>query len=115
MIDLHVDKKKMEANAKYCKEKGIVLPTIAQMQDPNGKIPQKVKDELKNIGLWDIHPRNLFRITWKNEQKVKGGLYHDTNYLVLPTELTGCKAKIIALCGKWFPTGAHKVGASFAC
>lgn len=114
MIDLNVDKKKMEANAKYCKEKGIILPTIAQMQNPD-LTPAKVKDELKNIGLWDVHPRNLFRITWKNEPKTKGGLYGDTNYLVLPPELTGCKAKIIALCGKWFPTGAHKVGASFAC
>ena len=25
------------------------------------------------------------------------------------------KAKIVALVGKWFPTGCHKVGASFGC
>jgi cysteine synthase len=25
------------------------------------------------------------------------------------------RARIFALCGKWFPTGAHKVGASFGC
>ena len=36
-------------------------------------IPQKIKDELKEIGLWDIHPRNLFRITWKNEGVESGG------------------------------------------
>jgi cysteine synthase len=114
MIDLKVDKKQMEANAKYCKEKGIILPTISQLRNPE-TIPQKIKDELKHIGLWDVHPRNLFRITWKNEQKKTGGGHNGPNYLVLPPELTGCKAKIIALTGKWFPTGAHKVGASYGC
>ena len=33
----------------------------------------------------------------------------------LPSELTGVEARIIALIGKWFPTGSHKVGASFGC
>ena len=33
----------------------------------------------------------------------------------LPPELTGVEARIIALVGKWFPTGSHKVGASFGC
>jgi hypothetical protein len=41
------------------KERNIIIPTYAQMKDPS-KIPAKVKDELKGIGLWDIHPRNLF-------------------------------------------------------
>jgi cysteine synthase len=35
--------------------------------------------------------------------------------MVLPPELTGVRARIIALVGKWFPTGAHKVGATFGC
>ena len=29
--------------------------------------------------------------------------------------MTGCKAKIVVLVGKWFPTGAHKVGATYGC
>ncbi|MCD6287397.1 MAG: pyridoxal-phosphate dependent enzyme, partial [Anaerolineae bacterium] len=29
--------------------------------------------------------------------------------------LTGVDARIIALVGKWFPTGSHKVGAAFGC
>ena len=33
----------------------------------------------------------------------------------IPPELTGVEARIIALVGKWFPTGAHKVGATFGC
>jgi cysteine synthase len=77
--------------------------------------PDNVKNELKNIGLWDIHPKNLFRISWKNEPIPHGGGFGNVNYMVFPSELTGVKAKIIALVGKWFPTGAHKVGATFGC
>ena len=36
------------------------------------KIPEKILDKLKGVGLWDFDPVNLFRITWKNEQKDKG-------------------------------------------
>ena len=32
-----------------------------------------------------------------------------------PSSLTGTPARIVALVGKWFPTGAHKVGAAFGC
>lgn len=76
-----------------------------------------MKAELANIGLWDVHPRNLFRITWKNEPKAKGGAFGGgPNFLELPSSLTGTPAaRIIAMVGKWFPTGAHKVGAAFNC
>ena len=36
------------------------------MVDP-GQIPEKIKAKLAGIGLWDIDPFNLFRISWKNE------------------------------------------------
>jgi cysteine synthase len=114
MIDLTMNRKQMEANAKYCRERKIKIPTFAQMKDPS-KIPASIKEELKGIGLWDIHPRNLFRISWKNQPTEKGGGFGDVNYIVLPSELTGVKAKIIMITGKWFPTGAHKVGATFGC
>ena len=74
-----------------------------------------MKEELKDIGLWDVHPRNLFRITWHNEPKAKGGGFGGVNYLELPPSLTGVPARIVVLIGKWFPTGAHKVGAAFSC
>lgn len=82
------------------------------MRNPD-KIPQKIKDELKNIGLWDTHPRNLFRITWKNEPKKVGGGFNGVNFIEFPKELTGVRSRIIMLIGKWFPTGSHKVGATF--
>ena len=76
------------------------------MRDPAGNVPEKIKKQLEKIGLWDINPLNLYRITWKNEQKEVGGEFGEANHLVLPSELTGCKAKIIALSGRWFPTKA---------
>ena len=104
----------MYKTAKLFAEKGIVLPTFKQMQQPE-LIPGKIRDKLKRIGLWDKHPLNLFRITWKNEPKETGGLYGDVNFIELPPELTGVKARIVVLIGKYFPTGAHKVGAAYGC
>jgi len=114
LIDLTVNEKQLRRTVERAKERGIVIPTFEQMKDPE-KIPQKIKEKLKDVGLWDVNPLNLFRITWKNEPKSKGGLYDGVNFLELPSELTGVKARIIALVGKWFPTGAHKVGATFGC
>jgi cysteine synthase len=62
-----------------------------------------------------LHPLNLFRITWKNEPVAKSGGFGGVNYIEFPTELTGVPARIVALVGRWFPTGAHKVGATFGC
>lgn len=115
LIDLDVNEKQLRKNAQRAKERGIVIPTFAQMKDPAG-IPSSVKEKLKTTGLWDIDPINLFRITWKNEPRKTGGLYQELpNYIELPYEITGVKARIFAMAGKFFPTGAHKVGASFAC
>lgn len=93
-------------------EKDIIIPTYEEMAHPE-KIPQGINDELRNIGLWDLHARNLFRITWKNEPVKSGGGFGDVNYMEIPKELTGIKARIIMLIGKYFPTGSHKVGATF--
>ena len=58
---------------------------------------------------------NLFRITWKNEPVDSGGGFGDVNFMEVPSEISGVDARIIALVGKWFPTGSHKVGATFGC
>jgi cysteine synthase len=113
-IDLTVYPDRLENSIKRARERNIIIPTFAQMKDPT-LIPAKYKEELKSIGLWELNPRNLFRITWKNEPKEKGGQFGGVNYMELPKSLTGVDARIIVLIGKWFPTGAHKVGASFGC
>jgi cysteine synthase len=113
-IDLTIHPERRKRAIQRARERNIIIPTYAQMKDPS-KIPASIKAELASIGLWDIHPRNLFRITWKNEPKASGGGYGGVNYIELPSSLTGTPARIIALVGKWFPTGAHKVGAAFSC
>jgi len=115
MIDLTVNKKVIELNIKKAKENNVILPTYKQMRQPETRIPDEIKDKLGSVGLWDINPLNLFRITWKNERKASGGLYGKPNYIVLPSKLTGVDAKIICMVGKYFPTGCHKVGASYGC
>ncbi len=114
MIDLTINKENLERNIKKARENNIVIPTYEQMKHPE-QIPDKIKDKLRNVGLWDVDPLNLFRITWKNEQKTFGGLFGGPNFIELPKELTGVNARIICMIGKWFPTGCHKVGASFGC
>ena len=115
LINLDINEDQLKKNAQIARERGIVLPTLDQMKNPN-KIPEETKKKLKNIGLWDTDTTNLFRISWKNEPKKEGGLFQDLpNYIEIPPEISGVKARIIALAGKFFPTGTHKVGASFAC
>ena len=96
------------------RERKILLPTLAQMKDP-GLIPDKIKARLTEVGLWDVDPVNLFRITWKNEPVEHGGLFNNGNWIEFPPELTGVSARIIGLQGKFFPTGSHKVGAAYGC
>jgi len=102
----------LENTIQRCRDRDIIIPTYAEMADP-GLIPSGIRDELGGIGLWDLNPRNMFRITWKNEPVDHGGGFGGVNLLELPPELTGVPARILMLVGKYFPTGSHKVGATF--
>ncbi len=113
-IDLTIYKDRRARAIQRARERNIIIPTYAQMKDP-AKVPVRIKEALRDVGLWDVDPCNLFRITWHNEPKDKGGGFGAVNYLELPSSLTGTRARIIVLVGKWFPTGAHKVGAAFSC
>ncbi|MEN8097448.1 MAG: pyridoxal-phosphate dependent enzyme [Chloroflexota bacterium] len=114
MIDLTINSKGLESAVEVARERNIIIPTFAQQRNPE-LIPDKIKEQLDSIGLWDIVSPNLFRITWKNEPVSSGGGFGGVNYVELPKSLTGVDARIICLVGKWFPTGAHKVGATFGC
>ena len=61
MIDLTISKERLRHNIRCAQERGVVLPTYAQMKDPK-KIPQNILDKLAVTGLWDLDPVNLFRI-----------------------------------------------------
>ncbi len=112
MIDLTINEEQLKRTVQRARERNIIIPTFEQMKNPD-LIPDRIKEELKSIGLWDVHPRNLFRITWKNEPVPFGGGFDGVNYMEIPSQLTGVPTRIIQLIGKWFPTGSHKVGATF--
>ncbi|MDP1678253.1 MAG: pyridoxal-phosphate dependent enzyme [Bacteroidota bacterium] len=107
-----INREVVKKTAARCKAQGITIPTFAQMRNPN-LIPDSVKQKLPSIGLWDVNPLNLYRITWKND--VKTGGFGGVNYFEIPKAITGVNARIIGIVGKYFPTGAHKVGAAFGC
>ncbi len=113
-IDLAVHTDRLQHVVERARKQNIIIPTFAQMKNP-ALIPDKIKGQLSKVGLWDVNPLNLFRITWHNEPIASGGGYGGVNYLEFPSSLTGTPARVIALVGKWFPTGAHKVGAAFGC
>ncbi len=114
MIDLSVNKRGLEKAVERARERGILIPTFEQMKNPE-RVPESIRDRLSEIGLWDIDPANLYRITWKNEPTEQDGGFGGVNSLEFPASLTGVEARVIGLVGKWFPTGAHKVGATFGC
>ncbi len=115
MIDLSMNESQLVNTIKRAQEMNIIIPTFEQMKHPE-KIPDDIKAKLADVGLWDVNPLNLFRISWKNENKEHGGGFQKLpNYIELPSSLTGVDARILVLVGRWFPTGAHKVGAAFGC
>jgi cysteine synthase len=95
-----------------CRNQKIILPTFNQLKHPL-TIPTGIQDSLENVDIQALHPLNLFRINWCNDPLT--GRIGGINYLEIPKEITGVKARIIGLVGKFFPTGAHKVGATYGC
>jgi len=114
MIDLSLNNEVLERTVRLAQEKNIIIPTFKQQRDPS-LIPDKILKKLETVGLWDVNPLNLFRITWHNQPQETGGNFGGVNAIELPKALTGVDTRIMALVGKWFPTGAHKVGAAFGC
>lgn len=114
MIELTVFQEALDRTVALARQRNIIIPTFKQQRDPS-LIPEKIKKKLATIGLWDLDPLNLFRISWYNEPKAFGGQYAGVNFIEFPRQLTGVRARILAVVGKYFPTGAHKVGAAFGC
>lgn len=82
-------------------------PTFNEMLNPN-TIDQNVRTKaLKASVHTPLDPINLFNINWYDNS---GNIC----YMVIPKEITGVKANIIVLYGKNFPTGSHKVGATYS-
>ena len=109
-----VDETAYRHSVERFREKGIALPTFAQLSDPS-LIPPAIEAELAGVGRDDRHPGNLFRVHWYNRGAGPGRV-DVPEHLVLPPALTGVPAPIVALLGDRFPMiGAHKVLAAYAC
>jgi cysteine synthase len=102
----------LENSIRRCRDRQILLPTFAQLKRPE-QIPEQIRNQLKQIAINDLHPLNLFRINWFNDPQ--SGDIGGVNYLEMPPEISGARARIVGLVGKHFPTGAHKVGATYGC
>jgi cysteine synthase len=109
-----INEKVLEKSIARARDRNIILPRFAEQKDPS-KIPPRIVDKLSDVDLWDVNPLNLFRITWHNAPKETGGGFVEGNWIEFPPELTGVETKIVGIVGKWFPTGAHKVGAAYGC
>jgi len=55
-IDLTIQKDRQARAIQRARERKIIIPTFAQMKDP-ARIPAKVKESLKGVGLWDVDPQ----------------------------------------------------------
>ena len=60
MIDLTMHEERLQHAIDRAKERNILIPTFAQMQNP-ALIPENVKKALKNVGLWDVNPLRAYR------------------------------------------------------
>jgi cysteine synthase len=95
-------------------EEGIALPTFAQLADPS-TVPAPIQTALSQVDRNGRHPLNLWRVHWYNRRDGPGRT-DVPEHLVLPPELTGVEAPIVALLGNRFPMiRAHKVLAAYAC
>lgn len=114
MIDLTIYPEVRDRVVERAKAHKIIIPTFKQQRNP-ASISPSLRDQLTRVGLWEVDPLNLFRITWHNEPVAQGGGFGTVNFVEFPSALTGVPARIVAPVGKWFPTGVHKVGAAFGC
>ena len=62
MIDLTINREALARNIQKARENQVVLPTYENMKHPE-TVPETVQARLKSVGLWDVDPANLFRIT----------------------------------------------------
>lgn len=104
----------IEKTANYFKQKGIVLPTISELQNPH-LIDTDIKNKVFKTDKDAMDPANLFRVHWFNKSDHSNFL-DVPEHIVLPDEFTGIEAKIIVNLGRYFPLiTAHKVLAAYGC
>lgn len=85
----------------------ITGPTFEEMLHPN-LIDPAVRAKAHDAMTSDpLAPINLYNITWRD-------INDKIQYVVLPRELTGVDTPIAVMTSIHFPTGSHKVGATYS-
>ncbi len=85
----------------------VIGPTFEEMLHPWHMDPA-TRQRAREMMIQDpLDPINLYNITWRDYD-------NHIYYQVLPPQLTGVEAPIVVLYSKDFPTGSHKVGATYS-
>jgi len=87
--------------------KKVIGPTFEEMLHPDKIDPGIRQMAQKKFKEDPLDPINLFNITWRDPD-------NRIEYMILPKELTGVDANIIVMYSRDFPTGSHKVGATYS-
>jgi cysteine synthase A len=110
LADRIVDEDALANSVSRFRERGITLPTFAELADPATFDPGRVGDADPQAP----DPRNLWRVHWYND--LGGGRVDVPEHVVLPASLTGVQSPIVVAFGDRFPMiTAHKVLAAYAC
>ena len=110
LADRLVDEAALKNSVRRFAERGIVLPTFAQLADPS-TVDEGLVGDADPQGA---DPRNLWRVHWYND--LAGNRVAVPNHVVLTKELTGVESPIIVVFGDRFPMiTAHKVLAAYSC
>ncbi len=110
LADRVVDPDSLARNVDRFRERGIALPTFAELAEPS-RFDHRVVGDADPQGP---DARNLWRVHWYND--LDGGRVLVPEHIVLPSELTGVPSPVIVVFGDRFPMiTAHKVLAAYAC
>ncbi len=82
-------------------------PTYEEMLHPSSIDPRVRAEALDALEKDPLDKVNLYNISWRDA-------CDQIRYFVVPRELTGVDANIVALYAAGFPTGSHKVGPTYS-
>lgn len=109
-----VDRGTYERAVERFRELRIALPRFSELADPD-HIPDQIRAKVAGVDPDGPHALNLFRVHWYNGAGRKEQVAVP-EHIVLPSSLTGVKARIVIALGDRFPMiRAHKVLAAYGC
>jgi cysteine synthase A len=111
LADRVVDDEALANSVARFRDRGITLPTFAQLADPS---TFSHDDRVGDADPQGPDARNLWRVHWYND--LAGRRVEVPDHVVLPPHLTGVESPIIVVFGDRFPMiTAHKVLAAYSC